>query len=55
MVNESNKSHGVFNSEPLRTFPIDINSYLKNNASLKCTQLKFLPDLSQANGNTYKN
>jgi hypothetical protein len=55
MVDELNKSYGVFNCEPLGTFQIDINSYLKNNASLNCTQSKFSPDLSQINGNTYKN
>jgi hypothetical protein len=55
MVNELNKSYGVFNSEPLRTFPIDINNYLKNDASLNFTQSKSSPDLSQAIGNTYKN
>jgi hypothetical protein len=55
MVNDSNKYHGVFNIESLRTFPIDINGNLKNNASLKCTQPKLSPDRSQANGNTYKN
>jgi hypothetical protein len=53
MVNESNKLGGVLNSELIRTSPININSSLNKNVSLKCTQLKLSPDLGQVKENTY--